>query len=73
MTDHERTIEIAEVKRRAIFLSLVTAQDGRCKVRLSRDRVSREFKVTIKQIQAIEREGIEHEWPPFDVPDEIVG
>jgi len=65
MTDQNRTIDLTEDRRRAIFLSLVNAQDSGIRVRLSRDRIAKEFKVTIRQIQAVELEGIEHLWPPL--------
>lgn len=52
-------------RRRAIFLAVVTAQDGGMTVGASRAEVARKFEVSEAQVKEIEREGLEHEWPPL--------
>ena len=56
---------IPEETRREIFHAIVAAQDKKIPVAHSRDKVASLFKVSRKEIKAIEDEGIENEWPPL--------
>jgi hypothetical protein len=58
-------LSIPEERRREIFRALVAAQDGGLIVSQSRRVVASEFGVTRKQLQRIEDEGIDGEWPPL--------
>jgi hypothetical protein len=57
--------DVPPEQRRAIFRALVEAQDRGLNVLASRVEVARRFSVTRKQIEAIEQEGLTHEWPPL--------
>lgn len=57
---------LTEARKKEIFLALVEAQDRDLNVADSRKHVAKQFSVTERQVRAIEREGIEHEWPPLD-------
>jgi hypothetical protein len=52
-------------RRRAIFRALVEAQDEGLSVEASRADAARKFAVTESDVKAIEREGLENEWPPL--------
>ena len=52
-------------QRRAIFRALVEAQDSGMSVETSRAEAALRFEVTESQVKAIEREGLEKEWPPL--------
>lgn len=52
-------------QRRAIFRAVVEAQDAGMTVETSRAEAARRFEVTEAQVKAIEREGLEKEWPPL--------
>jgi hypothetical protein len=52
-------------QRRAIFRAIVEAQDAGMDVETSRAEAARRFEVTEAQVKAIEREGLEKEWPPL--------
>jgi hypothetical protein len=52
-------------RRRAIFRALVEAQDEGMSVEASRADAARKFAVTESDVKAIEREGLENEWPPL--------
>ena len=52
-------------QRRAIFRAIVEAQDAGMDVESSRAEAARRFEVTEAQVKAIEREGLEKEWPPL--------
>jgi hypothetical protein len=58
-------LSIPEERRREIFRALVAAQDGGLIVSQSRRVIASEFGVTRKQLQRIEEEGIDGEWPPL--------
>jgi len=58
--------QLNEVRRKEIFLALVEAQDRELSVADSRKHVAKQFGVTERQVRQIEREGIDHEWPPLD-------
>ncbi len=52
-------------RRQAIFLAVVEAQDQGKPVAESRAEAARRFDVTIEQVRAIEREGLDENWPPL--------
>ena len=54
-----------EDRRRAVFLAVVEAQDGGATVAASRDAVAERFGMTVPQVRAIEREGLDAGWPPL--------
>jgi len=57
--------ELAEERRKAIFLALVEAQDGELTVAQSKVRIASRFGVSVSQIRQIEREGLDNQWPPL--------
>jgi hypothetical protein len=65
MPDHEGEKALTEPARKEIFLALVNAQDQEMSVLASRRAVAREFGISDKQIQKIEQEGLDKEWPPL--------
>ena len=52
-------------RRREIFLALVEAQDNGASVVDSRTDTAKKFEVSPNQVQEIEREGLENDWPPL--------
>ncbi len=62
----EQPGQITVEQRRAIFKSLVEAQDGGASPPASRTTVARQFAVTEDQVRDIEREGMANQWPPLD-------
>jgi hypothetical protein len=58
------TIPIA--RRREVFAALVAAQDTGLDVAASRKKVAAEYGLTVKQVERIEKEGMEADWPPLD-------
>jgi len=56
---------IPEDRRKEIFLSLVDAQDHEVGVAESRRMVAARFGLTEAQVRRIEREGLDHNWPPL--------
>ena len=56
---------LAESRRRAVFAALVNAQDRGIAVPLSRWLVAGRFDITEGQVVRIEREGLDHNWPPL--------
>ena len=60
------TETISEDRRREVFAALVAAQDGGLDVAASRKQVAREHGLTAKQVEKIEKEGLDAQWPPLD-------
>jgi hypothetical protein len=56
---------LSEPRRRDIFLALVEAQDRGLSVAESRRVTAEHFRVSEKQVREIEREGLDHRWPPL--------
>jgi hypothetical protein len=56
---------LTEDRRRAVFLALVEAQDGGSQVAESRIVMADRFRLTAMQVQEIEREGLDSNWPPL--------
>ena len=57
--------QIAEDRRREIFLALVDAQDHEIGVTQSRKLIASRFGISEGQIRQIEREGLDRQWPPL--------
>ena len=57
--------EFSEELRKEVFLALVEAQDQSVSVKQSRADVASRFGLSPKQVQNIEREGIDSQWPPL--------
>ena len=54
-------------ERKAIFLALVSAQDlGGVTVLESKKQIATEFHITKEQLDLIEKEGVDKDWPPLD-------
>jgi hypothetical protein len=56
---------LSEAERKQVFLSLVEAQDRAMTVTGSRQAVAERFGLSEQQVQQIEREGIDGNWPPL--------
>jgi hypothetical protein len=56
---------IPEETRKAVFLSLVEAQDKKLSVSASLEKVAKQYSITRQQVQAIEQEGLDNDWPPL--------
>ena len=55
-------------QRKSIFHALVAAQDeGEVSVPESKKRVAAQFHITKEQLELIEKEGVDKDWPPLDV------
>jgi hypothetical protein len=54
-----------EARRREIFMALVEAQDHAMTVPQSRKAVAERFGLDEGQVRLIEREGLDHHWPPL--------
>jgi hypothetical protein len=59
------TEELAEDRRKEIFLAIVEAQDQEMDVEQSRRIVIERFGVNESQVRLIEREGMDNDWPPL--------
>jgi hypothetical protein len=57
---------LTEDRRREVFAALVAAQDTGLDVASSRKQVARENGLTVKQVEKIEKEGLDGQWPPLD-------
>jgi hypothetical protein len=57
--------QIAEDRRREIFLALVDAQDHEMGVTQSRKLIASRFGISEGRIRQIEREGLDRQWPPL--------
>lgn len=54
-------------ERKSIFLALVSAQDvGGVTVLKSKKQIAAEFHITKEQLDLIEKEGVDKDWPPLD-------
>jgi hypothetical protein len=52
-------------RRKEAFAALVEAQDGEMSVADSRRAVAERFRLTEAEVLAVEREGIQWQWPPL--------
>jgi hypothetical protein len=55
----------SESAHKAIFAAVVAAQDDGFSVEKARSLVARRFGVTEADVKAIEREGLDGNWPPL--------
>ena len=53
-------------QRKSIFLALVSAQDSGAAIPESKKNVAKEYAITKEQLDLIEKEGVDKEWPPLD-------
>lgn len=53
-------------RRREVFAAPVAAQDTGLAVAASRAKVAVEHGLTPKQVEKIEKEGLDAQWPPLD-------
>ena len=56
---------LPEPRRKEIFLALVEAQDRGMSPAESKKLVAWRFAVSEGQVRQIEREGLDHDWPPL--------
>ena len=63
MDDQNR---LPEERRRAAFKDLLEAQDRGVGVKESRALVAKNYGLTAEEVVAIEREGIDEQWPPLE-------
>src|SRR5262245_22560785 len=57
--------KLPEEGRKEIFQALVEAQDQEVGVAQSRRLVAERFGISEEQVRQIEREGLDHQWPPL--------
>jgi predicted Zn-dependent protease with MMP-like domain len=57
---------LSEPVRREIFSALVEAQDQEMPVAESRHEIGRRYGISEEDLRAIEREGLDNDWPPFE-------
>lgn len=65
MTQADGEGHLSEDRRKEIFHALVAAQDGELSVPQSRKVIAEKFAVSELQVRQIEREGLDHQWPPL--------
>jgi hypothetical protein len=56
---------ISEERRKQAFADVVAAQDEGLSVPAARARVAEQYELAAETVKDIEREGIEHNWPPL--------
>jgi hypothetical protein len=59
------SVDLPEERRRFIFAALVAAQDEGQGVATSRESVAERYELSAEQVLAIEREGLQNQWPPL--------
>jgi hypothetical protein len=52
--------------RKEIFSALVESQDQEMPVAESRREIARRFGISDEELRAIEREGLDNDWPPLE-------
>jgi hypothetical protein len=57
---------LPEPVRKDIFAALVAAQDQEMPVAESRREIARRFGISDEVLRAIEREGLDNDWPPLE-------
>jgi hypothetical protein len=53
-------------RRMEVFAALVAAQDQGASVATSRHLIARRFAIAVEEVERIEREGIDQQWPPLN-------
>ena len=61
----EASAALTEDRKREVFAALVAAQDRGAGVAQSRKDMAERFGITREQVADVEREGMDHEWPPL--------
>ena len=56
---------ISDARRMEVFAALVAAQDQGASVRVSRHLMARRFEIPVEEVERIEREGLDQQWPPL--------
>jgi hypothetical protein len=65
-TDKEQPgTQLPETKRKQIFMALVDAQDQKVPVGKSRQLIAGRYRISESEVQQIEHEGLEANWPPL--------
>ncbi len=54
-----------EEQRKEIFRALVELQDAGLATEPSRIRIADQFRISVPEVQHVEREGIAKNWPPL--------
>jgi hypothetical protein len=57
---------LSEPVRKEIFSALVEAQDQEMPVAESKRAIARRFGISDEVLRAIEREGLDNDWPPLE-------
>lgn len=57
---------LPEPVRKEIFSALVETQDQEMPVAQSRHEIARRFGISDEVLRAIEREGLDNDWAPFE-------
>ena len=57
---------LSEPVRKEIFSALIEAQDQEMPVAESRREIAHRFGISDEELRAIEREGLDNHWPPFE-------
>lgn len=52
-------------QRKSIFHALVEVQDGGATVQESKKKVAAEYRLSREQLDLIEKEGVDKDWPPL--------
>lgn len=65
MTQDKGHKQLTEDNRKEIFSALVDAQDHEMDVTQSRKFVVQRLGISESQVRQIEREGLDHQWPPL--------
>ncbi len=60
--DDTSTVE----RRMEVFAALVAAQDQGASVATSRHLIARRFGLPVEEVEKIESEGIDQQWPPLN-------
>lgn len=56
---------ISEDRRKQAFADVVAAQDEGLSVTAARAKIAEQYALAAEAVKEIEREGIEHNWPPL--------
>jgi hypothetical protein len=56
----------SEALRMEVFSALVVAQDRGASVSSSRHMMARRYGLTVVEVEQIERQGLDHQWPPLE-------
>jgi len=65
MRQNDNSEPFSKSRRKEIFRALVNAQDRQASVLQSRAIIAKRFGVDNRQLERIEQEGIDNDWPPL--------